>query len=295
MLTIFRYALRRSAGTILVWGLSLFLIAWPVVLAYDVVQKEQEKIKEVAKNFQFFFAAMGGDLDRITHPSEYLTMRFFSYMPLILGIFAILSGSGLTAVDEEKGTLDLILAHPVSRTSIFFGRFLAFSCVLVTILMISWAGLVVWMSRTQLRDQITPGQMVLPYLSLLAELLFFGTLAMLLSLVMPSRRQAATAGGVFLVGSFFVTMFARLDTGLEPLARFSPLTYYQSGQAVLGLNTTWLGGLLLAAACFAFLAWYCFERRDIRVAGEGVWSLPSWSLRKPTLDQSTRKDKEIRA
>jgi len=274
VITIFRHALKRSAGTILVWGLALFLIAWPVVLAYDVVQKEQEKIKEVAKNFQFFFGAMGADLDRITHPSEYLTMRFFSYMPLILGIFAILNGSGLTAVDEEKGTLDLILAHPVTRTSLFLGRFLAMILTLLTILVMSWAGLAVWMARTHLRDQITPGDLILPFLSLLAELLFFGTLAMLLSLIMPSRRQAATAGGVILVGSFFITMFSRLDPSLERLARFSPLTYYQSGQAILGLNTTWLAGLFLMAACFTFLAWYCFERRDIRVAGEGVWQLP---------------------
>jgi ABC-2 type transport system permease protein len=281
MITIFRYAMRRLAGAIFIWGLALFLLAWPVVLAYDVVQKEQAKIKEVAKNFQIFFAAMGGDLDRITHPSEYLTLRFFSFMPLILGIFAILSGSGLTAVDEEKGTLDLMLAHPVTRTSIFLGRFLAMLLTLFIILAVSWAGLVVWMARTNLRDQITPSQMVLPYLSLLAELVFFGTLAILLSLIMPSRRQAATAGGVFLVGSFFVTMFARLDASLEPFARFSPLTYYQSGQAVLGLNLHWLAGLLLAAGCFAFLAWYCFERRDIRVAGEGVWQLPpmNWKTR----------------
>jgi ABC-2 type transport system permease protein len=274
VITIFRYALKRSAGTILVWGLGLFFIAWPVVLAYDVVQKEQDKIKEVARNFQFFFGAMGADLDRITHPSEYLTMRFFSYMPLILGIFAILSGSGLTAVDEEKGTLDLILAHPVSRTSTFLGRFMAMLLTLLIILVMSWAGMNVWMSRTHLRNQITPAQLGLPYLSLLAELLFFATLAMLLSLIMPSRRQAATAGGVILVGSFFITMFSRLDPSLDRLARFSPLNYYQSGQAILGLNGFWLVGLLVAAACHTFLAWYLFEQRDIRVAGEGVWHLP---------------------
>jgi ABC-2 type transport system permease protein len=274
VITIFRYALKRSAGSILVWGLALFLVAWPVVLAYDVVEKEQTKIKEVAKNFLFFFQAMGVDLDSITDPSQYLTMRFFSYMPLILGIFAILSGSGLTAIDEERGTLDLILAHPVSRTSIFLGRFLAMILTLLVILMMSWSGLVVWMARTQLRDQITPSQMVLPFVSLFAELLFFGSMATLLSLVMPSRRHAATAGGVILMASFFMTMFSRLDSSFERLARFSPLTYYQSGQAVHGLNANWLIGLLVAVACFTFLAWYGFERRDIRVAGEGVWQLP---------------------
>src|SRR5262249_50436374 len=67
---------------------------------------------------------------------------------------------------------------------------------------------------------------------------------------------------------------ARLDKGMEPVARFSPIFYYQSGDAIEGLNCWWLTGLGMAAALFVALAWWCFERRDIRVVGEGGWRLP---------------------
>jgi hypothetical protein len=39
----------------------------------------------------------------------------------------------------------------------------------------------------------------------------------------------------------------------------------------------WFGSLLGVAAVFSTLAWWRFERRDVRVAGEGVWR---WPLRR---------------
>jgi len=97
---------------------------------------------------------------------------------------------------------------------------------------------------------------------------------MLLSLTLPSRRSAAMTSGMVLLASFFVTTLARVDKGLERIARFSPLAYYQSGEAIDGLKGSWLAGLLIVSACFTALAWWRFERRDIRVVGEGAWRWP---------------------
>ncbi len=82
------------------------------------------------------------------------------------------------------------------------------------------------------------------------------------------------AAGLALVTSYFITSLARLNPSLETIADASPLNYYQSGQAILGLNIAWLSGLLASAVLFAALAWWLFERRDIRVGGEGGWRLP---------------------
>ena len=71
-----------------------------------------------------------------------------------------------------------------------------------------------------------------------------------------------------------ILSLSRIDEGLEQIARFSPLNYYQGGNAVVDLNGDWLLGLLGVAALFALLAWWRFQRRDIRVAGEGSWQLP---------------------
>jgi hypothetical protein len=76
------------------------------------------------------------------------------------------------------------------------------------------------------------------------------------------------------VGDFFLTMLARIDKGLEPVARLTPLHYYQSGEAIAGLNGAWLAGLLGVAALLGLAAWWRFERRDIRVSGERVWRWP---------------------
>ncbi len=44
--------------------------------------------------------------------------------------------------------------------------------------------------------------------------------------------------------------------------------------AIEEMNWLWFIGLLLAGLVFTFLAWLLFERRDIRVAGEGGWRSP---------------------
>ncbi|MFQ5813163.1 MAG: ABC transporter permease subunit, partial [Anaerolineae bacterium] len=168
--------------------------------------------------------------------------------------------------------------HPVSRMALFMGRLLAFVAATVAILAICWLGLVVPMNWSSIG--IGWGRMWLPLLSLLAELLLFGTMSLLLSVVLPSRRLAATAAGLLLVASFFITGLAKLNEALEPVARLSPLNYYQAQDAFHALNGAWLAGLLAAAVLFAALAWWRFQRRDIRVGGEGGWRLPSLPFRR---------------
>lgn len=86
-------------------------------------------------------------------------------------------------------------------------------------------------------------------------LLLFGTISLLLSMLLPSRRLAATTAGLLLVASFFITGLAKINEDLEPIAKLSPFNYYQTQEAFQGLNGTWLAGLLAAAMLFAALAW----------------------------------------
>ena len=79
--------------------------------------------------------------------------------------------------------------------------------------------------------------------------------------------------GILMVASFFITALARLDENLETVAKISPMNYYQGGMAIDGLKWGWVIGLLGISALFVLIAWWRFERRDIRVGGEGGWRL----------------------
>jgi ABC-2 type transport system permease protein len=278
MATIFRYTLRRFRGQILGWGLALSLLVFMMVGIYDSIADQGEQLEQLLASYpaelMAFFGA--GGLSAIFTAEGFLSMEFFSWMPVVLGIFAVLMGSGLLVSDEEKGVLDLIMAHPVSRSALFMGRLLAFVTATVGILAILWLAFMVSMNWSTL--SLSAAELGRPFLSLLAVLLLFSTLALLLSMVLPSRRLAASAAGLLLVASFFITSLARINEDLEELATFSPLNYYQTEEAFQSFNVRWFAGLLVVAALFAALAWWRFQRRDIRVGGEAGWKLPSLSL-----------------
>jgi ABC-2 type transport system permease protein len=289
MWPIFQNALARSRGAIFGWGVSLGLLGMYLMPFYDTLAEQKETLEKLLASYPpellAFFGDMG-NMPALFTPEGYLGFEFFSLMPVILGIFAVLAGSGLLASDEENGTLDLVLAHPISRSGLFFGRVLAFVATSAGILAVMWLGLVI--GRGWSTIELTGAELARPFLSLGAELMLFGAGALALSMLLPSRRLAATVSGLVLVAGYFVTSLSRINDDLKEIAKFSPLNYYQGGDAIRELNGEWLLGLLGVAALFVLVAWLRFERRDIRVGGEGGWGLPPlpWRKRAPVVGKS---------
>ena len=277
---LFRHSVNRFRGQILGWGTTLGILSAYLLSFYDTLVAQRAQLEQLLASYPPELMAFFGDIGSMFTPQGYLTLEFFSYMPLILGVFAILAGSGLLTGDEESGVLDLLLAHPVRRSTMFLARLLSLLGATTAILGLTWLGFVIGLNWTAL--DLSWGELALPFASLGAVLLVFAAFSILMSMALPSRRMAAMAGGIGVVGSFFLTSLSRIDENLEAAARLSPLNYYQSGDAILGLNWEWLAGLGGVSLLMLLLAWWRFERRDIRVGGEGSWGLPRLGRRAVT-------------
>ena len=277
MLTTLRYALSSLRGQILGWGLGVAALGPILVSFYDVFMGQQADFMQMIESYPpEFLAFFGGDAASLATTEGYLGMYGFSMLPLIVGIFAVIAGSGLLASDEESGRLDLIVAHPVSRAGLFWGRTLAFVAASLGIVILGWLGFSILLGGSSL--DVTWGQMALPFLPLLAQILIYGALALLLSMLLPARRLAAAGAGIVLVASYLLTSMSGLNESLEAGARFLPYDYFQGGEALNGLDWASFLGLLAASGLLALLAWWRFQRRDIRIAGEGGWRLPALRL-----------------
>lgn len=279
MWTTLRYTLSALRGQIIGWGLGIAALGLIVVPFYDVFMAEQADFMEMAESYPpEFLAFFGGDVATLATTEGYLGMYAFSMLPAIVGIFAVIVGSGLLASDEESGRLDLIVAHPVSRAALFWGRTLAFLAASLGTMILGWLGFVVLLGGSSL--DVGWAQMALPFLPLLAQTLIYGALALLLSMLLPARRLAAAVAGAVMVASYFLSSMANLNQGLAAVAQFLPYDYYQGGEALNGLAWRPFLGLLAVSGVLALLAWWRFDRRDIRVTGEGNWRLPGLPLRR---------------
>jgi ABC-2 type transport system permease protein len=272
----FKHALRRLRGRIIGWSIGVGLYSLMMVFMYDTVL-EMMDLTELLDAYPPEMMAFIGvtDAHAIMTPAGYLEAYFFNYMTLIIGIFVIGAAVGMLVGDEERGVLDLVLAHPISRTALFGGRALALVVATGVILLVNWLIWAIPGSQTQLN--LTWWEFLLPFVPLLAQLLLFGALALLLSFLLPSARLAGMLTGGLLVGNYLLMGLSRLDERLEGAVRLTPLYYYQGGAAVDGLEWGWLAGTLAVALLFTAASWILFSRRDIRVGGEGSWKLPRFA------------------
>lgn len=267
----FRHAFRHYTGQILGWGIGLALLGILLVSMFDSFADQMDTLQQLTDAYPEGFSAFFGDLGLMTTPEGFISIEFFSYIPLILGIFAVQAGSGLLSRDEEQGTLDLIMAHPVSRSSLFLGRLLAYLVAMAAVLVIAWLGIVIPMEWSTI--SLSWAAVARPFVSLYMEMVLFSAVGLALSMILPSRRTASMVTGLVLVVSFFLPGFAEMNENLDFAASLSPLNYYQTQEAFSGLNGEWLLGLVAAWLVFVLLAWWRFQKRDLRVAGEGGWRL----------------------
>jgi ABC-2 type transport system permease protein len=267
----FKHTLSRMRGQILGWSVGVALYGIMMALLYPTVTGIPD-LTQLYSSFPKELMVFFGDILMLNTPRGYLDTYFFAYMQLIIGILAIGAGAGLLAGDEEKGVLDLVLAHPVSRTALFWGRLLALVVAIGIVLLAGWLSWAIPAGSVGL--ELSWIELLRPFLPLFAVLLLFAGLALLLSMLLPAGRIAGMFTGALLVANFLLVGLSKISEELQPAMDLTPLRYYQGGQAVEGLNWGWLAGLLAAALLLAAGAWLLFRRRDIRVGGERSWRVP---------------------
>lgn len=278
-ITIASYSLKRSFSIILGWGIPLMLLGIITIPFYDLVAENEKQLRPVLDTLKPLLKSfVGGDeAAQVFTPEGFIALRYFAFLPVVMGIFGSVYGSGLLAADEERGILDFLLAHPISRSQIFWGRLLSFLVSLILILGFGWFGL--WLGVLKAESMnFSPLKLWLPYLSVFAVTWLFACLSFALSMVMPSRSAAAMISGIIVLAGYIITNLSKAIKGLESWALFSPITYFQSN-AMMGLKLNPLTVLFVSSVIFVAFAWKGFVNRDIRVAGDGGWKIPFLSSR----------------
>jgi ABC-2 type transport system permease protein len=185
-------------------------------------------------------------------------------VPLLMAVFAIGWGARGIAGDEDAGTLDLVLAHPVSRRSVAVQRFGALLLGVFVVAAVLLAGMVALRGAFELDDVAIAG-LVAINLQLALFGACFGALAFAIGAATGSRAAALGAGAGAAVLAYLANSVFPQVAALEWTRAASPFHWYLGGDPLTD-GVQWSGVGLLLATTLALVAagTLFFTRRDLK-------------------------------
>ncbi len=256
-------SLRDMRWQVLWYGLAMAAMAALVVYIYPSYRGQLDDF-EIPEALQGFLGE-GADY---SSPKGFLSAEIFSWVPILLVIFAIMQGTNLLGGEESNGTLDILLAQPVKRTRIVLEKLAAFAAASIAIVAITCLA---WPLSVPFVDiDISFVALLVATANMLPLTWLFGAFAMWASVVLSSRQQATGLVTGVAVFTFFLNYLATIVDALKPARWLSPFHYANTAN-VLGDGIDWpkLGVLLGLTLLFALLAVRAFEGRDIGIRTSG--------------------------
>jgi ABC-2 type transport system permease protein len=181
-----------------------------------------------------------------------------------LGIFAIGSTSGAVAGEREKGTLEVLLARPISRTTLYVTLAIAIFILLVLVLVALLGGQVLGVAIQGLTDELDLAAMPLV---LANGLLLWGAFAAFgLAASVSFDRQAPALGLslAYLLVNYFLEILGSLWTDVAWSQEYSLFHHLQPGEILQGnadpIDFVILGVAVAVPIVYALIV---FPRRDL--------------------------------
>jgi ABC-2 type transport system permease protein len=259
--------LRLGRANLLGFGLGLALLSLVSVLFLPTLKENGEQMTQLIQSLpKGLMAAFGiSEQTDMLSPEGFLHARLFGLMvPLLLLIQGIGIGAATLAGEEERGQLEVVAAHPVSRARLFLEKLgvlavaLGFSSLLLL--------LSIWIGLRLVNTEIALGKVLAACLGSLLLGLLFGGLALAIGGWTGRRSLAAGLASALAVLAYFWNALTPLSPDLAGWQKYSP--FYQGvGYEPIknGLDAGSAAILLLATLVVLGLGLYRFRQRDLGV------------------------------
>lgn len=270
MISLLQHELRVRRGSTLGWALGLGFFSVIYTLIYPNLPAE---MREIDVRAIAFLDSLG--IRTFATFEGFILGTAFNFLPLLVGLFGVVTGISALAGEEDEGTLELLAALPVSRRRLILTKAAALFISAVVVLVIDGALAAGVFTLLDLDTPVTAWDMFKTVQSLWLMAFVFMALSLFLGAYLPNRGVALGVAMTALFVSFFGDNLAGMAPILEPLQPFLPHWYFESVVQMLTGAAPWreVGILLLIGLGFLLLAVISFQRRNLTV-GAWPWQRP---------------------
>lgn len=252
---------RRATGW---WSVGLIAFMTMNIATYPSVRDQEELDRLIEEWPDALLALFGIDPDlSLTSPTGYLVSQAFGFVvPMLFVVLGVTFGSRAVAAEEEQGTLDLVLAHAISRRSLFAQKAAVLAVVVGTVGVVTWGSVAILGPWADLHVGLVP----LAEATLASVLLGLqsGALALAIGAAVGRRPPAVAGAAAFALTGFVLVSLSEVATGLRRVEWLSPFYWANANVPLVNglrlVDVAVLVGLAFAACVLGVAA---FERRDI--------------------------------
>ena len=248
---------------LIAWTTGLVLITAVELYVYPSIRDSGEGMEALVEGFpepmQEIFR-----MSDYTSGAGFLNVEMFSIIvPLVFIAVGASWGAGATADEEEKGTADLLLTLPVSRTAILLTKGAATVLVLLGLIIVLAVTLVLGSGMVDLG---------VAYANLVAACLMSGLLGILYAGIgffvgAATGRRGIALGVAFTlaIAGFLLYSLSPMVEGFENVNPVNPFQWAVGSDALTsGIDAGYALRLLLLSIVMFAGAVLAFRRRDIR-------------------------------
>jgi ABC-2 type transport system permease protein len=250
--SVFGKAMRDVIGPSIAWGLGLGVYGVVIVATTD---QALEPVQQIAKSADWIGKLLGD----VASNEGYLSASLFTYLPVLVAVFAITQIDSWTG-DEEEGRLEMLAAMPVPRWQILLARYTAMAAGMAIILALT--GALVLLTAAVSNLSLDAGRVLAGLVAAVPLGLLVAAFGLCVATWSPRPGPAVPVTIALVVLTFFFDVLAPLFDLPEAALNLSIFHLY--GKPVLegikwgGLLAACAGAILFAAASLA--GW---SRRDL--------------------------------
>jgi ABC-2 type transport system permease protein len=190
--------------------------------------------------------------------TEYLT-----WLPLLLGIYAVIYCGGLVSREVERGTMDMLLSQPLRRSSFLLSKFSAFATLVAGVILVSYATLS--LGSLGIDVELDYRYLALAHVVALLFALAIAGYSTLASCLLLEPGKSVAVPGLVTALIFFLNMLAPSIESATWLQKGSLFYYFDPFAMMFRGEVSWAGvgvylGVMLGSLILAIVV---FQRKDI--------------------------------
>jgi ABC-2 type transport system permease protein len=204
---------------------------------------------------------------------DFIASTVTNLVPVIVGIYAVINGTGTLAGEEDEGLLELIVTLPIQRWKILTVKAVTLGISLFVILAIVAAAAALTLVAIEGQIEataVTPLEMFYSVIAAWPLVMALGMISMFLGAFSPSRRIAVGISTAVVLISYLGSNLTGMVEALETIEWLFVFHFFDASAQAFesGQQSSDVLTLLGITLMMYVLALFFFQKRDITV---GSW------------------------